>query len=181
MVISLKKGDNAIIMKKYLSLLLSVCLLLLSLPAAAESTDGINIDFNTLSEGAVPEGWSAVATSPDSVGAVEVEPGNMAMYLNEGSGSNNEVSLTSPTFNYDKFTVSYKVKFDNTSVYQGFYGNEATTLNDVFNNIMPGLMPLLFTLLVYYLLKKKNVKTTTLLLICVVIGLFGAFFGILGC
>ena len=60
-------------------------------------------------------------------------------------------------------------------------GDEATTLNDVFNNIMPGLMPLLFTLLVYYLLKKKNVKTTTLLLICVVIGLVGAFFGILGC
>ena len=59
-------------------------------------------------------------------------------------------------------------------------GDEATTLNDVFNNIMPGLMPLLFTLLVFYLLKKKNVKTTTLLLICVVIGLVGAFFGILG-
>ncbi|WP_274379499.1 PTS system mannose/fructose/sorbose family transporter subunit IID [Streptococcus gallolyticus] len=54
-------------------------------------------------------------------------------------------------------------------------------MNDVFNNIMPGLMPLLFTLLVYYLLKKKNIKTTTLLLICVVIGLVGSFFGILGC
>ncbi len=60
-------------------------------------------------------------------------------------------------------------------------GDEATTLNDVFNNIMPGLMPLLFTLLVYYLLKKKNVKTTTLLLLCVAIGLIGSFFGILGC
>lgn len=59
-------------------------------------------------------------------------------------------------------------------------GDEATTLNDVFNNIMPGLMPLLFTLLVYYLLKKKNVKTTTLLLVCVVIGLVGSFLGILG-
>ncbi len=35
-------------------------------------------------------------------------------------------------------------------------GDEATTLNDVFNNIMPGLMPLLFTLLVYYLLKKEK-------------------------
>ena len=60
-------------------------------------------------------------------------------------------------------------------------GDEATTLNDVFNNIMPGLMPLLFTLLVYYLLKKKNVKTTSLLLLCVAIGLIGSFFGILGC
>lgn len=60
-------------------------------------------------------------------------------------------------------------------------GDEATTLNDVFNNIMPGLMPLLFTLLVYYLLKKKNIKTITLLLLCVAIGLIGSFFGILGC
>ena len=60
-------------------------------------------------------------------------------------------------------------------------GDEATTLNDVFNNIMPGLMPLLFTLLVYYLLKKKNIKTTTLLLLCVAIGLIGSFFGILSC
>ena len=60
-------------------------------------------------------------------------------------------------------------------------GDEATTLNDVFNNIMPGLMPLLITLLVYYLLKKKNIKTTTLLLLCVAIGLIGSFFGILGC
>lgn len=59
-------------------------------------------------------------------------------------------------------------------------GDDATTLGDVFNNIMPGLMPLLFTLLVFYLLKKKNVKTTTLLLVCVVIGLVGSFFGILG-
>ncbi len=73
----------------------------------------------------------------------------------------------------ENVSISFPLKFGS--------GNEATTLNDVFNNIMPGLMPLLFTLLVYYLLKKKNVKTTTLLLICVVIGLFGAFFGILGC
>lgn len=73
----------------------------------------------------------------------------------------------------ENVSISFPLKFGS--------GNEATTLNDVFNNIMPGLMPLLFTLLVYYLLKKKNVKTTTLLLICVVIGMFGAFFGILGC
>ena len=73
----------------------------------------------------------------------------------------------------ENVSISFPLKFGS--------GNEATTLNDVFNNIMPGLMPLLFTLLVFYLLKKKNVKTTTLLLICVVIGLVGAFFGILGC
>ena len=69
----------------------------------------------------------------------------------------------------ENVSISFPLKFGS--------GNEATTLNSV----LPGLMPLLFTLLVYYLLKKKNVKTTTLLLICVVIGLVGAFFGILGC
>lgn len=59
-------------------------------------------------------------------------------------------------------------------------GEAATTMGDICNNIMPGLLPLLFTFFVYYLLKKKNVKTTTLLLMCASIGLIGAFFGILG-
>lgn len=59
-------------------------------------------------------------------------------------------------------------------------GEEATTIGDICNNIMPGLLPFMFTLFVFYLLKKKNVKTTTLLIICVIIGLAGSFFGILG-
>lgn len=59
-------------------------------------------------------------------------------------------------------------------------GEEATTIGQICDNIMPGLLPLLFTLFVYYLLKKKNIKTTTLLLMCAAIGLIGAFFGILG-
>ena len=59
-------------------------------------------------------------------------------------------------------------------------GESATTIGEICNNIMPGLLPLLFTFFVYYLLKKKNVKTTTLLLMCAIIGLIGAFFGILG-
>ena len=72
----------------------------------------------------------------------------------------------------ENVSINFPLKFGS--------GDEATTLGDVFNNIMPGLMPLLFTLFVFYLLKKKNVKTTTLLLVCVVIGLVGSFFGILG-
>lgn len=59
-------------------------------------------------------------------------------------------------------------------------GDEATTVGNILDSIMPGLAPLMFTLLVYWLLKKKNVKTTTLLLVCVAIGLIGSFFGILG-
>ena len=59
-------------------------------------------------------------------------------------------------------------------------GDAATTFGDICNTIMPGLLPLAFTLLVYFLVSKKNVKTTTLLLLLVVVGLVGSFFGILG-
>lgn len=59
-------------------------------------------------------------------------------------------------------------------------GETATTLGDICNTIMPGLLPLAFTLLTYWLVSKKNVKTTTLLVALVVIGLVGSFFGILG-
>lgn len=59
-------------------------------------------------------------------------------------------------------------------------GETATTLGDICNTIMPGLLPLAFTMLMYWLVSKKNVKTTTLLVALVVIGLVGSFFGILG-
>lgn len=59
-------------------------------------------------------------------------------------------------------------------------GEAATTLGDICNTIMPGLLPLAFTLLMYWLVSKKQVKTTTLLLLCVAVGLAGSFFGILG-
>lgn len=59
-------------------------------------------------------------------------------------------------------------------------GEEATTIGDICNSIMPGILPLLFTLFMFYLLKNKQMKTTTLLIICVIIGLVGSFFGILG-
>lgn len=59
-------------------------------------------------------------------------------------------------------------------------GETATTLGDICNTIMPGLLPLAFTLLMYWLVSKKNVKTTTLLVALAVVGLVGSFFGILG-
>lgn len=59
-------------------------------------------------------------------------------------------------------------------------GETATTLGEICNTIMPGLLPLAFTMLMYWLVSKKNVKTTTLLVALVVVGLAGSFFGILG-
>lgn len=58
-------------------------------------------------------------------------------------------------------------------------GNEAAKIGDICNGIMPGLLPLCFTFIVFYLLR-KNFKTTTILLMMAVFGLAGAFFGFLG-
>lgn len=58
-------------------------------------------------------------------------------------------------------------------------GNEATTIGDICNGIIPGLLPLSFTFVIFWLLK-KNYKTTTILLLMAVLGLTGAYFGFLG-
>lgn len=58
-------------------------------------------------------------------------------------------------------------------------GDETTTIGDICNGIMPGLLPLAFTFVVFFLLR-KNFKTTTILLLMAVLGLAGAFFGFLG-
>ena len=58
-------------------------------------------------------------------------------------------------------------------------GDEATTIGDICNGNMPGLLPLAFTFVVFFLLR-KNFKTTTILLLMAVLGLAGAFFGFLG-
>ncbi|QWT18025.1 PTS system mannose/fructose/sorbose family transporter subunit IID [Collinsella sp. zg1085] len=58
-------------------------------------------------------------------------------------------------------------------------GDAVTSLGEIVNTIMPGLLPLSFTLLLYWLVSKKQVKTTTLLVVLVGIGLVGSYFGIL--
>jgi N-acetylgalactosamine PTS system EIID component len=49
---------------------------------------------------------------------------------------------------------------------------------DVLDQIMPGLLPLAYTLLMYWLLKKGR-SPITLIVITVIVGLVGAYFGIL--
>lgn len=58
-------------------------------------------------------------------------------------------------------------------------GKDSMTLDDMFNNIIPGLLPLLFTGFIYYLVK-KGVKAHWVLLLMVLIGIVGAYTGILG-
>lgn len=58
-------------------------------------------------------------------------------------------------------------------------GEEAQTLDQIFNSIIPGILPLLFTLFIFYLVKKE-VKAHWILLLIAAIGIIGAWSGILG-
>jgi len=57
-------------------------------------------------------------------------------------------------------------------------GDEAQTVQELLNSIMPGLIPLTVTWLYYWLLDKKNVKPTTIIIFTMLIGVIGAYFGI---
>lgn len=58
-------------------------------------------------------------------------------------------------------------------------GEDSITINEMFDNIVPGLLPLLFTGFVYYLVKKE-VRAHWILLIFVILGIVGALTGLLG-
>ena len=58
-------------------------------------------------------------------------------------------------------------------------GDDATSLQDIFNGIVPQILPLLFTLFIF-LLDKKGFKAPLILLLIACIGIFGAWSGLLG-
>ena len=62
------------------------------------------------------------------------------------------------------------------------YTNGDTTLSiqDTLNGLMPGLMGLLYTLLMYVLISKKKISAVKLILVTMVIGIAGVYAGILG-
>lgn len=57
-------------------------------------------------------------------------------------------------------------------------GETATTVQAILDQIMPGLLPLLVTGLVYLLLKRKA-KPLMIMLILFIVGIVGAYFGVL--
>lgn len=57
-------------------------------------------------------------------------------------------------------------------------GKGAPTLQSIFDGIVPGCLPLLFTLFVFWL-DKKGLKAHWILLLIAVIGIFGAYTGLL--
>lgn len=54
------------------------------------------------------------------------------------------------------------------------------TLGDVLNSLLPGLMPLILTLVSMYLMKEKNVKPITLIFVIFVLGIVMYSLGIMG-
>nr|WP_222591532.1 PTS system mannose/fructose/sorbose family transporter subunit IID [Pediococcus cellicola] len=58
-------------------------------------------------------------------------------------------------------------------------GAEATSITKIFDGIVPGILPLLFTFFIYWL-NSKGVKAQWILLLIAAIGIFGAWSGILG-
>lgn len=58
-------------------------------------------------------------------------------------------------------------------------GEQAQTVSDLFNSVVPGILPLLFTLFLLYLVK-KGVKSHWILIMIAILGILGAYTGLLG-
>ena len=57
-------------------------------------------------------------------------------------------------------------------------GEEAQTVQELLNSIMPGIIPLAVTWLYYWLLDRKKVKPTTIIIVTMLVGIVGAYFGV---
>lgn len=58
-------------------------------------------------------------------------------------------------------------------------GDDATTISEILDGIIPGLVPLAVFGFVYWLLKKKKINPVILMILIMVVGVIGAYFGIL--
>ena len=58
-------------------------------------------------------------------------------------------------------------------------GDDSASLQDIFDGIVPQILPLLFTLFMFVLVR-KGVKAHWILLLIAAIGIFGAWTGLLG-
>ncbi|MEA4811865.1 MAG: PTS system mannose/fructose/sorbose family transporter subunit IID [Anaerolineaceae bacterium] len=69
---------------------------------------------------------------------------------------------------YMHFTVSYT------------NGETVISLQDVLDGLMPNVIPLLYTILMYYLIDKKKVNILLLMFLTLLIGIVGVYFKVLG-
>ena len=58
-------------------------------------------------------------------------------------------------------------------------GDTVIALQEVLDGLMPNLIPLLYTLLMYWLIDKKKVNIILLMVLTIMLGIVGVFVGIL--
>lgn len=58
-------------------------------------------------------------------------------------------------------------------------GDTTISIDKTLNDLIPGIMPLLFTALMYWLMTKKKMSAVTLMFITMLIGIVGVYLGIL--
>ena len=80
----------------------------------AAAAGEIDENFEGVNVGEIPDGWYSVAEgSTNSVGVIS--DGDNKVLCLDASEVNKEVRLDTPVFDFDKLTVSYKIKFDSVA------------------------------------------------------------------
>ncbi len=59
-------------------------------------------------------------------------------------------------------------------------GDTVLNIQEILDGLMPGVLGLLYTGLMYWLITKKKISAIKLILVTMVVGIVGAWFGILG-
>lgn len=83
------------------------------------------------------------------------------------------ISGLATTFVKAKIPIEYK-----SSVQGG--KEQVVAFQTILDKIMPNLLPVIITVLVYYLIKKKNWSTYKLLILLFIVGILGSLLGVLG-
>lgn len=127
-----KRMGRFLIGKNLISFTLAVMLLFTVAPvivASEGSTDIIPfIDFENVPENTLLVGWSYLdGGSSTNKAAVVDDDGNKVLKV-IAPDNTKTLQVNSPTFDADTFTISYRVKFENTTTYQGLYLGTATTV-----------------------------------------------------
>ena len=116
----------------FISFTLVIMLLFTVAPVIVVSEGNTDIipftDFEDVPLNTLPDGWSYIdADSPTNKAAVVDDDGNKVLKV-IAPDNTKTLQVNSPTFDADVFTISYRVKFENTSTFQGLYLGTATTV-----------------------------------------------------
>ena len=57
------------------------------------------------------------------------------------------------------------------------YGIEGATVQSIFDNVLPNILPLSFVFFIFYLFKKKNANTIVMIIAIIIAGIILSFLG----